>query len=56
MEERYKYYFNGKWGVLLKAEKLYDIIDMVDGTVVESYDSQVDVKYALKRLNNQNEN
>lgn len=53
MKNRYKYIFNGKWKTLLQGEKLYDIIDMVDGNVVESYNSSVDVKYALKRLNKQ---
>jgi len=53
MEKRYKYIFNGKWKIRPIGEKLYDIIDMVDGNVVESYDSQVDVKHALKRLNKQ---
>lgn len=48
---RYKYFFNGKFMILEKGTKLYDIIDTVDGTCVESYNSQYDVKYALRRLN-----
>ena len=55
MEHRYKYIFNGRWDILLEGEYLYDIIDMVDGILVASYNSAVDVKYKLKELNNQNE-
>lgn len=48
---RYKYIWNRRWGILSKGEKEYDIVDTVEGTVVESHDSPVDVKHALKRLN-----
>ena len=52
MKHRYKYIFNGKWGILLKGEYLYDIVDIIEGTVIESYNSAVDVKHRLKKLNN----
>lgn len=48
---RYKYIFNGKWKILLKDEKLYDIVDTMFNVIIESYDSAVDVKHRLKKLN-----
>lgn len=55
MDKRYKYIWNGRWDILEPGTREYDIIDMVDGTRVESYNSPIDVKYALKRLNGKDE-
>jgi hypothetical protein len=51
MKQRYYYIFNGRWGILLKGEMLYDIIDVFEDKVIASTNSPVDVKHMLKKLN-----